>query len=62
MGAVVVDMDSTPLSLDMNYMENCWGSLTMAVYEGNRQFDTLDDLKQCLLYEWENLDRTTLDI
>ena len=51
----IVDTEWAPRSSDINCIENSWGALSMAVYDGNRQFDTIDDLKECLLYEWENL-------
>ena len=48
-------LDWTPRSPDINVIENCWGYLARSVYQGSRQFDTVDDLKEALLYEWENL-------
>ena len=51
----IVDMKWAPRSPDINSIKNCRGAISMSVYDGNRQFDTIDDLKECLLYEWENL-------
>ena len=48
-------LDWAPSSPDMNVIENCWGYLTRAVYKNGRQFDTLEDLREALTYEWENL-------
>ena len=45
-------------SPDMNVIENCWGHLSRAVYDGARQFDTLDDLREAIIYEWEKLPMT----
>ena len=53
--AGIVDLPWAPRSPDMNIIENCWGVLSRAVYDGGRQFDTIDDLKECLIYEWEKL-------
>ena len=55
MEAGIVDMDWAPKSPGMNCIENLWATLSLAVYDGNRQFDTVDDLKECLLYEREKL-------
>lgn len=52
----VTVLDWPARSPDMNCIENCWGILASKVYEGARQFETVDDLKECLLYEWEKLD------
>ena len=42
-------------SPDLNCIENVWGLLVQRVYEGRRQFDTIEDLKECLIYEWGKL-------
>ena len=55
MEAGIVDMGWAPKSSDMNCIENLWATLSLAVYDGNRQFDTVEDLKECLLYEREKL-------
>lgn len=51
----IVDLPWAPRSPDMNCIENCRGTLKQAVYDGGRQFDTLDDLKECLVYAWGKL-------
>ena len=43
-------------SPDMNIIEIAWSALVRAVYDGGRQLETLDDLRECLQYEWENLE------
>ena len=42
-------------SPDQNCIENTWGLLVRRVYQGNRQFYDIDDLKECLIYEWDSL-------
>ncbi len=44
-----------PCSNGMNVIENCWGHLTRVVYREGRQFHTIDDLREVLIYEWEKL-------
>lgn len=40
-------------SQDMNVIENCSGLIVRALYHGGRQFDTIEDLKEALIMEWE---------
>ena len=49
-----------PKSPDLNIIENIWGILVYRVYYGYRQFETLDDLKEALLYEWDKLELRTI--
>ena len=51
----VTVLDWPAKSADLNIIENVWSILARAVYKNARQFETLDDLKECLLMEWENL-------
>ena len=51
----ITDLPWVPRSPDMNVIENCWGAFSAAVYDGGRQFETIEDLKECLIYEWEKL-------
>ena len=53
--ASITDVEWPHRSSDMNCIENCWGQLSQAVYKEGRQFDDVDELKECLTYEWENL-------
>lgn len=39
----LTEMDWIPHSPDMNWIENCWGMLSRAVYDGGRQYDSVDD-------------------
>ncbi len=48
-------LDWPAKSPDMNIIENVWGLLARRVYQGARQFHDLDDLKECIEYEWERL-------
>ena len=48
-------MDWPARSPDMNIIENVWAVLARRVYQGGRQFDSIEDLKECLVYEWEKL-------
>lgn len=47
-------MDWTARHPEMNFIDNCWGILSRVVYDGGRQFDTMEDLWEVLTYEWEN--------
>lgn len=49
-----------PKSPDLNIIENIWGILVKRVYYGYRQFETVDDLKEALLHEWDKL--STADV
>ena len=39
-------------SLDLNCIENCKGEISRRLYDGGRQFDTVEDLLEALHYEW----------
>ena len=41
----------------MNCIENAWSELSCRLYDGARQFDTVEDLKEALFYEWDKLDQ-----
>ncbi|CAK9833200.1 Transposable element Tc3 transposase [Anthophora retusa] len=47
-------------SPDLNIIENCWAMLSQAVYAEGRQFSNLNELKTCIMIEWENLDQTKI--
>ena len=40
----------------MNCIENAWGELSRRLYDGVRQFDTVENLREALFYEWDKLD------
>ena len=42
-------------SPDLNPIENVWDMLARAVYSNGRQFENVEELKQMILSEWNNL-------
>ena len=44
-------------SPDLNIIENC---SSRAVYTGNRQFDTIQKLKECIDQEWRKLSQVKI--
>lgn len=44
----------------MNCIENAWKELVRAVYDGGRQFGSISDLEEALLYLWEKLSMETI--
>ncbi len=55
MEAGIADMDWVIRSPYINPIENCCEASAAAVYDGGRQFESVEDLKERLIYEWENL-------
>ncbi len=60
-----VDMDVDVLdwpvrSPDQNPIENLWGMLGRAVYSNGRQFESFGDLKEALVFAWDNIDKNVL--
>lgn len=52
------DIDLLPWpakSPDLNVIENVWGWLVLEVYENNRQFETVSDLKEAIAHAWEKI-------
>ena len=41
---------------EMNVIENAWGMLSRNLYRSGPEFDTVDDLREALFYEWDKLD------
>lgn len=41
-------------------MENTWSILPTHVYENSTQYDSIDDLKEVVKYEWERKEISTL--
>ena len=56
----ISQLDWPSLSPDLNPMENLWGILARKVYNNNRQFQNLNDLKECILHSWSEIDETIL--
>lgn len=50
-----------PYSPDLNPIENVWGELFRRVYKKNSFFKSIDDLKNSLTFEWENLEKKYLE-
>ncbi|KAF0703156.1 hypothetical protein AaE_015517 [Aphanomyces astaci] len=48
-------MDWPAKSPDLNPIENAWGQLSWLVYQGGRQFSTVDELKAQIRVSWEQL-------
>lgn len=46
-------------SPDLNPIENLWGILARRVYANAKQFDTVVELTECILSEWDKIDRVT---
>ena len=42
-------------SPDINVIENAWGAMVLDVYQGYRQFDYIDDLKEAIVAAWDRL-------
>ena len=40
-----------PSSFDMNVIEDCWGALFAEKFVGSRQFETVEELKEFLIFE-----------
>lgn len=57
-----VDVKSWPArSPDLNPMENVWGIIVRRVYENNRQFETIGELKSAILRVWRELTSNILE-
>ena len=56
----ITDIEWPAHSPDLNPIENLWGILVSNVYRSNRQFETLEDLKEAIWYVWENIDLSTV--
>lgn len=48
-------------SPDLNPIENVWGYMSHAVYANGRQFYSIDDLKNAVQREWDNLPTSYLE-
>jgi len=51
-----------PRSPDLNPIENVWGRMARKVCDDSRQFDILDELKECILQSWQSLSSTYLSL
>ncbi len=48
-------------SPDLNPIENVWELLVRRVYDGGRQFSTIEELKRAILHHWKALDKITFE-
>ncbi len=58
MDAQITDMKWPAHSPNFNCIQNLWGELSRRLYHGRRQFSSVEDLKEALWYEWDNIDVT----
>lgn len=47
-------------SPDLNPMENLWGIMVRRIYENNRQFQSIEDLKAAILNAWNQIEINTI--
>ena len=47
-------------SYDLNPIENVWDLLARRVYANGRVFSIIDELRSCILTEWQNLETGTI--
>lgn len=55
MEAGIAEIEWVPLSPDMNCIHNCWCIMSRAFYEGGLQFDSVDYIREALIWESENI-------
>lgn len=48
-------------SPDCNPIENLWGILASRVYANGRQFESIQELKQCIQTYWSAIDQSLID-
>lgn len=54
-------MDWPARSPDLNPIENLWGILVRRVYKENRQFNSVEELKNTILKEWQAIDQKIIE-
>ena len=54
-------MDWPAVSPDLNPIENIWGILVQRVYENGRQFQTVNQLRSCVMEQWNSLQQFELE-
>ena len=60
MGAGITAILWLARSPDCNPIENMWVILSRKVYENGRQYDSLDDLKEAIIYAWDQISLETV--
>ena len=58
---VVAVMKWPAKSPDLNIIENAWTWLVREVYQGHRQFDYLDDLREAIVDAWDRMPQTYIN-
>ncbi|KAI5176534.1 hypothetical protein NEFER02_2249 [Nematocida sp. LUAm2] len=54
-------LDWPAFSPDLNPIENLWGILVQRVYANGRCYDTVEELKESIEYEWANIEKWILE-
>lgn len=54
-------LDWPACSPDQNPIENLWGLLVRKVYEDNRHFETIEELKLAIQHAWEEISSETIN-
>lgn len=50
-----------PNSPDLNPLENIWGIMVRRIYEGNRQYSNICELKKAIVHAWHSIDQKIID-
>lgn len=48
-------------SPDLNIIENVWGIMVRKIYEGNKQYRNVKELKKAIIDAWHTIDQPLLD-
>ncbi|PIC13099.1 hypothetical protein B9Z55_027975 [Caenorhabditis nigoni] len=48
-------------SPDMNIIENVWGVMVHKIYEGNKKYDNVRQLKKAIVAAWKDVDQQLID-
>ena len=58
---IVSVLDWPAKSPDLNVIENAWTWIVRDVYQGQRQFDYVDDLREAIIDAWDRMPQTYID-
>jgi transposase len=56
----IISLDWPACSPDLNPIENIWGHLVRTIYAGNKQYQTVNQLRIAILDAWNRLGLRTL--